>query len=258
MSSVRRAVDYLQEELGERESLDVIVDVEDVLYEVKPGVADVVNQCVQYYEGENPELDTGSFDSWDGVSSAAEVIGDALGWRKKEYSENFFEGAEKWPGFHEASDIVWTGETGDYEWLENVKSPRPVENAAEDLSRLWHIEGVTPHIVTSRGNWFSDYDVEKGLEEKLYEDLTEESLGRDDIRRSLSFSRDKISGEPVPDVVIDDSPARAAKIQQKTKMAALVPETPQNISENVEHKVDSFGTSVDALAHYVEGDELSG
>lgn len=244
---------YLQKALGEPEDpLEVVVDVEDVLYMPKPGVANLAEQYVEAETGKNPHIGSEDFDSWNGTPTVAEKMGQALDW--DEYGETFFSGEEKdgscWPGFHEASDIVWTGEEP-YEWVstDDVRSPREVPGAKEGLNYLSRSEDIDLTIATSRTDRFSRLDVEEAITERLMQDFGE-YISRDDI----VFTPDKLGLDA--DVYADDSPNRAEKIWERREngesMAVLVPETPQNNHADLPH-VDGFGEAVDEIKGFLEG-----
>lgn len=226
----------------------VRVDIEDVLYDTKEANARMATDFIDY-RGEDIRVYPSDFDDWSGDSTAARKVASVTGW--EDHADSFMNGAsQEWGGFHVNSDIAWTGRTDAYSWMEEEYPVEFTEKTVpEDLARLFSMPHTDVDIMTTRGNWFSGFDVETALRQRLLEDLADTvPANYEDLGSRIKFEKDsKLDRKPRPDVVIDDSPSRAEKAADRDDVVVLVPETPQNNDYSFEGRVSGFSEAVDVV-----------
>ena len=211
------------------ESYRVMVDVEKTLYDNQQPFLDYLNDFLRQKKKiftEEERFQASDIEGW-GFEGVYKDFVDIQGWEDEE-QQRFMEGYGQWPGFHEAVDMVWTGEL-DYE------IPQMEEGLEEELQRLEGLEAVDEVVIgTSRGNFFSDYDVESAVEQRLEEDFGIQS-GR------VLFLQGK-SGNA--DIYIDDNPEMDLGPDERQ----LAIRTEYNDHLSGENLVDSFSEAVDRLS----------
>jgi hypothetical protein len=132
-----------------------------------------------------------------------------------------------WPGFHEAVDMIWTGELPYHIQLMEPDAP-------ENFRKLRGLEGVREVVIgTSRGNFFSDYDVESAVETRLEQDFGVENS-------EVLFLEDK-SGNA--DIYVDDNPEM--DLREDEQQIAI--RTLYNDHLPDENLVESFSNAVEVV-----------
>lgn len=243
-------LDYAIERIGDIESYNIAIDIEDATHSLKPAVA---KAAVEYAwsRGERLELTEEDFDEWE-EPTAAEKFADALGWETDIY-DRFMNGhpGEGWPGFHEVSDLVWTGKTP-YDWMQSDYRVEPKQDKdylrqqLDRLESLGHVESV--EFLTSRGNFFSEHDVESAVRQKVSRDL---DIGEDII----NFHNPHEDGpktsreEPGWDGIYDDNYTLETQNNLDDNQAQFMPSASHNadVHGQVPFSVSGFGDFVDVV-----------
>lgn len=247
------AREYAEKRIEDRESFNVLVDVEGTTHMLKDGIARVINDYLDYKKPVNRHfIHRGDFDGWTEIT-AAEKLGDAMNWPEK---YDFFGGYEDFPGFHTISNIIWTESYEDLPWVEEgivdyedaeqrygVEMIEEVPKEMEKLVDMDHVGEV--EIVTSRGNFFGDgYNVEDSLEETLVSDLSGPKLSEDWVRNSIYFvppEESKINFHHSKNfqIFLDDSLSLWQEIQKEENKIQLSRSMPDNTA------IDSYGRKKD-------------
>jgi hypothetical protein len=206
-----------------------MVDVEKTLYDNQEPFLDYLNDFLRQKKKtftEEDRFQASDIEGW-GFEGVYEDFADLQGWENDE-QKRFMDGYEEWPGFHEAIDMIWTGEL-DYE------IPVMEEGLKDELTRLEGLEAVDEFVIgTSRGNFFSDYDVESAVEQRLEEDFG--------IQRGRVLFLLGKSGSA--DIYIDDNPEM--DLGPDERQLAIRAEYNDHLPG--ENLVDSFSEAVDRFS----------
>lgn len=243
---MQEALEHAEKEVGDLESYNVLVDIEDNTHYLKHSIAEAANDFIQYSDPESQvEVHENDFSDWENPR-AAYKLAETTEWSRDEAAEAFMLGKDEWPGFHEVSDLIWTGNTEKYDWMsdsyEIELSDGNVREKFHQLLEMGHVDNV--EIVTSRGNFYSDYDVESAILERTSSDLdvSEEMVFFHDSTEAPKTRRD----DPKPNVLIDDNHTMYQEGLEKDQVQLAV-EAPHNQDEGLPGLVGSFGEAVDIV-----------
>ena len=211
------------------EGYRVMVDVEKTLYDNQEPFLNYLNDFLRQKKKtftEEERFQASDIEGW-GFEGIYEDFADILEWNKN-HQERFMDGYGEWPGFHGAVDMIWIGEL-------NYEIPLMEEGLEEELQRLEGLDNVGEVVIgTSRGNFFSDYDVESAVKQRLKEDFGIQ-------RGRIQFLQEK-SGNA--DIYIDDNPEMDLRPEEEQ----LAVRSRYNSHLPEKNLVDSFSEVVGRLS----------